>query len=124
MIINILEPQKGDRFVGREEKKELKEKIGENGVVVVKGDRGIGKTNLMVVVDEFLKSEKKDSYLINGQIFDEQIGKIFKPSWLSRITGFSLPIVGGGISSGYKESFVLESMEKSEEKIIFIENAQ
>jgi hypothetical protein len=64
MIINILEPQKGDLFVGREEKiKELKEKIGDNGIVVVKGDRGIGKTNLMTVVNESLKSEKKDSYL-------------------------------------------------------------
>jgi AAA+ ATPase superfamily predicted ATPase len=50
MIINILEPQKGEHFVGRWEKiKELKEKIGNNGIVVVKGDRGIGKTNPLVI---------------------------------------------------------------------------
>jgi tetratricopeptide (TPR) repeat protein len=123
--MKILEPQHGDRFVGRWKTiKELKEKIRDNGIVVVKGDRGIGKTNLMVVVNESSKREGKDSHLINGQLFDEQIRTIFKPSLLSRVTGFSLPIVGGGISSGYKEPFVLEPMEKSKEKIIFVENAQ
>ena len=123
--MKILEPQHGERFVGRLEKiNEFKEKIRGNAIVVVKGDRGIGKTNLMVVADEYLKREGKESYLINGQLFDEQIRKIFKPSFLSKITGFSLPIVGGGISSGYKEPFILEPMEKSDEKIIFVENAQ
>ncbi|MCZ7401974.1 MAG: tetratricopeptide repeat protein [Candidatus Methanoperedens sp.] len=119
----ILEPQHGDRFVGRWEKiKELKEKIRDNGIVVLKGDRGIGKTNLMVVVDESSKKEGKDSHLINGQLFDEQMNKIFEPSLLSRITGVSIPIAG--ISWDPNKSFILDRLEKSDEKIISVENAQ
>lgn len=57
--IKILDPQYGDNFVGREEEiKELKEKIKNNGVVVVTGERGIGKTNLILVVKEDMGRKK------------------------------------------------------------------
>jgi tRNA A37 threonylcarbamoyladenosine biosynthesis protein TsaE len=49
----ISDPQYGDNFVGRgEEINELKEKIENNGIVVITGDRGIGKTNLTLVVEK------------------------------------------------------------------------
>jgi tetratricopeptide (TPR) repeat protein len=55
------------------------------------------------------------------------MGKIFAPS--KRITGVSSSVstpvggAGGGISWNPRESFILEFMEKSKEKIIFVENA-
>jgi tetratricopeptide (TPR) repeat protein len=55
------------------------------------------------------------------------MGKIFAPS--KRITGVSSSVstpvggAGGGINWNPRESFILEYMEKSKEKIIFVENA-
>jgi len=130
----ISDPQYGDNFVGRgEEINELKEKIEKNGVVVVTGDRGIGKTNLTFVVEEAINEKKvgflkkKICYHVNGSVFYEEMGKIFAPS--KRITGVSSSVstpvggAGGGISWNPRESFILEFMEKSKEKIIFVENA-
>ncbi len=130
----ISDPQYGDNFVGRGEKiNELKEKIENNGIVVITGDRGIGKTNLMLVVKEAINEKKagflkkKISYHVNGSLFYEEMGKIFAPS--KRITGVSSSVstpvggAGGGISWNPRESFILEYMEKSKEKIIFVENA-
>jgi len=58
-MIKILDPQCGDNFVGRgEENKELKEKIENNGIVVITGDRGIGKTNLTFVVEKVINKNK------------------------------------------------------------------
>ena len=130
----ISDPQYGDNFVGRgEEIKELKEKIENNGIVVVTGDRGIGKTNLTFVVEEAINEKKagfvkkKTCYHVNGSLFYEEMVKIFAPS--KRITGVSSSVstpvggAGGGISWNQRESFILEFMEKSKEKIIFVENA-
>ena len=132
--MKILDPQYGDSFVGREEEiKELKEKIENNGIVVIIGDRGIGKTNLTLVVEEAI-NEKKAGFLkkrichhVNGSFFYNEMSKIFAPS--KRITGVSSSVstpvggAGGGISWNPRESFILEDMEKSKEKIIFVENA-
>ena len=133
-MIRILDPQYGDSFVGREEEiKELKEKIENNGIVVIIGDRGIGKTNLTLVVEVAI-NEKKAGFLkkrichhVNGSFFYNEMSKIFAPS--KRITGVSSSVstpvggAGGGISWNPRESFILEYMEKSKEKIIFVENA-
>lgn len=121
--MKILEPQQKNHFVGREQEiKELKENIRDNSIVVVKGSRGIGKTNLMMVVKEDLQERGRKCHFINGVLFQKQMEEIFKPSWLSRITEFSSPF--GGIGWNSKEPFILEPMEKSGEKIIFVENAQ
>ena len=130
----ISDPQYGDNFVGRgEEINELKEKIENNGITFITGDRGIGKTNLMLVVKEAINEKKagfvkkKTCYHVNGSLFYEEMGKIFAPS--KRITGVSSSVstpvggAGGGISWNPRESFILEYMEKSKEKIIFVENA-
>ncbi|NOR78455.1 MAG: tetratricopeptide repeat protein [Methanophagales archaeon] len=130
----ISDPQYGDNFVGRGEKiDELKEKIENNEIVVITGDRGIGKTNLTLVVEKATKEEKagflkkKICYHVNGSLFYEEMSKIFAPS--KRIAGVtssvSTPVggAGGGISWNPRESFILEYMEKSKEKIIFVENA-
>jgi tetratricopeptide (TPR) repeat protein len=130
----ISDPQYGDNFVGRgEEINELKEKIENNGIVVITGDRGIGKTNLTFVVEEAINEKKagflkkKICYHVNGSLFYEEMGKIFAPS--KRITGVSSSVstpiggAGGGINWNPRESFILEFMEKSKEKIIFLENA-
>ena len=133
-MIRILDPQYGDNFIGRVGKiKEAKEKIENNGIVVIIGDRGIGKTNLMLVVEEAI-NEKKAGFLkkrichhVNGSFFYNEMSKIFAPS--KRITGVSSSVstpvggAGGGISWNPRESFILEDMEKSKEKIIFVENA-
>ena len=133
-MIRILDPQYGDNFVGRVGKiKEAKEKIENNGIVVIIGDRGIGKTNLTLVVEEAI-NEKKAGFLkkrichhVNGSFFYNEMSKIFAPS--KRITGVSSSVstpvggAGGGISWNPRESFILEDMEKSKEKIIFVENA-
>ncbi|KAF5428402.1 Tetratricopeptide (TPR) repeat [Candidatus Methanophagaceae archaeon] len=133
-MIKILDPQYGDNFVGRgEEVKELKEKIENSGIVVITGDRGIGKTNLTFVVEKAINEnkagflKKKTCYHVNGSLFYEEMGTIFAPS--KRITGVSSSVstpvggAGGGISWNPRESFILEYMEKSKEKIIFVENA-
>lgn len=133
-MIRILDPQYGDNFVGRVGKiKEAKENIENNGIVVIIGDRGIGKTNLMLVVEEAI-NEKKAGFLkkricyhVNGAFFYNEMSKIFASS--KRITGVSSSVstpvggAGGGISWNPRESFILEYMEKSKEKIIFVENA-
>ncbi|NAT10912.1 hypothetical protein C4E22_05120 [ANME-1 cluster archaeon AG-394-G06] len=130
----ISDPQYGDNFVGRGEKiNELKEKIENNGIVVITGERGIGKTNLTFVVEEAINEKKagflkkKICYHVNGSLFYEEMGKIFAPP--KRVTevtfSVSTPVggAGGGISWNPRESFILEFMEKSKEKIIFVENA-
>jgi len=123
--MEILEEQYGDRFVGRWEKiKELKSKIRDNRIVVVKGDRGIGKTNLMWVVHKTLENEGKECHFIRGN-FHERMGEIFKLPWYKRITGgsLSLSMIGGvGISLAQEDAFS-KSLRESEEKIIFVENA-
>ncbi len=124
-MLKILDPQYGNDFIGREEKiKELKRKVEKNGIVVVTGDRGIGKTNLILVVKEDMGKEK-ECHFVNGSLFYEEMGKIFKPPWYKRIHGFSASLIaGGGISWDPMKPFILEYMEKSEEKMIFVENAQ
>ena len=133
-MIWILEPQYGKDFVGRQNKlEELKEKIKDNGFVIVTGNRGIGKTNLTLVVEEALNEEKtgflkkKPCYHVNGSLFYPEINKIFAPS--KRPTSVSgtvtTPIVGAGAGVGWnpRETFILEYLEKSKEKILFVENA-
>jgi tetratricopeptide (TPR) repeat protein len=133
-MLKIFDPQYGNDFVGREEKiEELKGKIKNNGIVVVTGDRGIGKTNLTFVVKKVIEEQKpgllkkKPCYHVNGSLFYADTVKIFAPS--KRVSGFSgsvsTPIAGagGGISWDPREVSILEYMEKSKEKIIFVENA-
>ena len=130
----ILEPQYGSDFIGRGEKiDELKEKIEDSGFVIVTGDRGIGKTNLTLVVEEALNEEKagflkkKPCYHVNGSFFYEEVNRIFAPS--KRLTGVSGSVstliagAGGGLSWNPREPFILEYMEKSKDKIVFVENA-
>jgi tetratricopeptide (TPR) repeat protein len=121
-MMEILEEQYGDRFVGRWEKiKELKAKIRDNRIVVVKGDRGIGKTNLMWVVHKTMETEGKECHFIRGD-FHKRMGEIFKLPWFKRITSVSLPIIGGGAGWTHEEA-LRQSFKESEEKIIFVENA-
>jgi tetratricopeptide (TPR) repeat protein len=133
-MVKILEPQYGNDFIGRWEKiDELKEKIKDRGFIIVTGDRGIGKTNLTLVVAEALKEEKagflkkNPCYHVNGSFFYEEVNRIFAPS--KRLAGFSgsvsTPIAGagGGLSWNPREHSILEYMEKSKDKIVFVENA-
>ena len=123
-MMEILEEQYVDRFVGREKKiEELKAKIWDNHIVVVKGNRGIGKTNLMWVVHKALETEGKDCHFVRAG-FRDQMGEIFKLPWFNRIQGLSLSViaVGGGVSWS-KEEALRQSVKKSKEKIIFVENA-
>jgi tetratricopeptide (TPR) repeat protein len=124
-MYKISDPQYGDNFVGRgEEINELKEKIEHNAIVVVTGDRGIGKTNLMLAVKEDMGKEK-ECHFVNGSLFYEEMDKIFKPPWYKRIHGFSASLIAGaGISWDPMKPFLLEYMEKSKEKMIFVETAQ
>jgi len=132
----ISDPQYGDNFVGRgEEINELKEKIENNEIVVITGDRGIGKTNLTLVVEKAMKEEKawvflkkRKCYHVDGTLFYDDMNKIFMPDKIS--TGASrsvrIPGFGAGVGESWKprEPSVLEYMEESKEKlIIFVENA-
>ena len=131
----ISDPQYGDNFVGRGEKiNELKEKIGNNGIVVITGDRGIGKTNLTLVVEKATKEEKawvflkkRKCYHVDGSLFYEDMNKIFMPDKISTgaSSSGSMLGVGAGVGESWKprEPSVLEYLEKSKEKIIFVENA-
>ena len=120
--MKILEPQYGDNFVGRnEEIDDFRNKIRSNGVIVLDGNRGVGKTNLMHVVMKKMEKEGKDCRFIEGSLFNKQIEEIFKPSLSSRISGLSF--IYAGISWNPKKPFILKSLEKSDEKIIFVENA-
>lgn len=121
-------PQYGDNFVGRvEEIKELKEKIENKGIVVVTGDRGIGKTNLIKVVEKDFEKQKECHYIEDVLLFSDEISRFFLPNKLITGTSGSVSILGfgggGGTSWNPREPSVLEYMEKSKEKIIFVENA-
>jgi tetratricopeptide (TPR) repeat protein len=127
--MKILDPQYGNNFVGREEEtKELKEKIENNGIVVIKGGRGIGKTNLMKVVEEDSKKRKECHYIEDGLLFSAEVSRFFLPDQIITGASGSVTILGFGGGSGTswkpREPSVLEYMEKSEEKMIFVENAQ
>ena len=124
----ISDPQYGDNFVGRGEK------IKNNGIVVITGDRGIGKTNLTFVVEKATKEEKawvflkkRKCYHVDGALFYEDMNKIFMPDKISTGASSSVTILGSGAGAGEswkpREPSVLEYMEKSKEKIIFVENA-
>jgi len=122
-MIKLPDPQFGDQFVGRDsEIQKLKQEIFDNRIVVVVGNRGIGKTNLMHVVKTDLTREGQNCYFLNGLFFYEQIDRVFRPSRLFDFTGISFPI--GGISWNLSKPFILEILEKSNKKIIFVENAQ
>jgi len=123
-MTRILDPQYGDNFVGREEKvEELKKEIKKNGIVVIKGDIGIGKTNLMLVAMEELKKEKKKCHHISkGSIFYDRMSEIFKPSLFSKLRGVQTPVVG--VNWDPEKSPLLKDMVNSKERIIFVEDAQ
>ncbi|VVB92239.1 Photosystem I assembly protein Ycf3 [uncultured archaeon] len=127
--MKISELRYGDNFVGRDyEIQELKTKIRNNGLVVVTGDRGIGKTSLMIILNNFFEREKECYSIEYGSLFSEEMSRIFLPEQIT--TGFSSSIsllgVGSGAGKSWKprERSILEYMEQSKEKIIFIENAQ
>ncbi|MEA2052568.1 MAG: tetratricopeptide repeat protein [Euryarchaeota archaeon] len=124
----ISDPQYGDNFVGRgEEIKELKEKIENNGIVVITGDRGIGKTNLIKVVEKDFEKQKECHYIDDVLLFSDEISRFFLPNKLITGTSGSVSILGfgggGGTSWNPREPSVLEYMEKSGERLIFVENA-
>ncbi|MCK4797936.1 MAG: ATP-binding protein, partial [Spirochaetes bacterium] len=126
--MKILETQYGGDFVGRKyDIEEGKKKIRDHGVVVLTGNRGIGKTNLMRVLEEFFKYERECHYIESGFLFSTEISRYFLPEKVS--TGFShsakLFGVGGGAGRSWipREETILEGMEKSEEMIVFVENA-
>ena len=122
-MIEILKLQYDDNFVGREEEtKELKEKIEKNGIVVITGGRGIGKTNLIKVIEKDFENQKECHHIEYGSLFSSEVSRIFLPDKI--LTGASGGfIVSGGISWKPREPSVLEYMEKSAEKMIFVENA-
>jgi energy-coupling factor transporter ATP-binding protein EcfA2 len=124
----ISDPQYGDNFVGRgEEINELKEKIENNGIVVITGDRGIGKTNLIKVVEKDFEKQKECHYIDEVLLFSDEINRFLLPNKLITGTSGSVSILGfgggGGTSWNPRAPSVLEYMEKSGEKIIFVENA-
>jgi len=124
----ISDPQYGDNFVGRREKiNELKEKIENNGIVVITGDRGIGKTNLIKVVEKDFEKQKECHYIEDVLLFSDEISRFFLPNKLITGTSGSVSILGfgggGGTSWNPREPSVLEYMEKSGERLIFVENA-
>ena len=89
-------------------------------------NKSIGKTNLMEVVEKDF--EKKMCYHIeDGLLFSDEISRLFLPDKMT--TGFSVTftVLGTGVGFGktgkHRDPYVLEYMENSEEKIIFVENA-
>ena len=127
-MVKILDLQYGGNFVGRgEEIKELKEKIENNGIVVVTGDRGIGKTNLIKVVEEDFKKQKECHHIEYGSLFSSEVSRIFLPDKIKTGASSSLTAVGfgGGFGRSWKpkELSILEYMEKSKGEIILVENA-
>lgn len=123
--MKILEPQYGKYFVGRGyEIEELKRKIRVNGVVVVTGDRGIGKTNLIKIIKQFFEKEKDCHYIEYGSKFSDETNRIFLPRRILTSLSIATPVGGGGTSWTHREPLILEYMEKSKEDIIiFVENA-
>jgi tetratricopeptide (TPR) repeat protein len=124
--MDILTPQYGAKFVGREtEINELFQKTNDSSIVVVKGDRGIGKTNLMCVLFKKLKNEGKKCYFIYRGQFLKEMNEIFKPSLLSKISAFNVSATGFGFqrTSVLSEQLPLKEMIASKEKFIFVEDA-
>ena len=127
--MKILETQYGKDFVGRDiEVQDLKKKIRNNGVVVLTGNRGIGKTNLMRVLEDFFKKERGCHYIENGSLFLKEMSRYFLPEKVP--TGVSLSAkamdlidINVGMNWSTREKTILEGMEKSSEMIIFVENA-
>jgi len=124
--MDILTPQYEANFVGREiEINELFRKINDSSIVVVKGDRGIGKTNLMCVLFKKLMYQEKKCYFIYRGQFLKEMNEIFKPSLLSKISGFNVSATGFGFqrTSELSEQLPLKEMIASKEKFIFVEDA-
>lgn len=114
--MDILTPQYGANFVGREiEINELFVKISDSSIVVVKGDRGIGKTNLMCVLIKKLEIEGKKCYFIHRGQFLKEMNEIFKQSLLSKISGFNVSATGFGFqrTSELSEQLPLKKMMDS-----------
>lgn len=126
--MKILETQYGEDFVGRDtEVQDLKSKIRNNGVVVLTGNRGIGKTNLMRVLEEFFKDERECHYIESGSLFSTEMSRYFLPEKVETGASHSATLLGVGGGAGrswsLREETILEGMEKSEEMIVFVENA-
>lgn len=126
--MKIFEPQYGEHFVGRDyEIQEFKKKIRTNSVTILTGERGIGKTNLMKILEFFFQKEKECHYIKFGSLFSEEISRIFLPEQITTGASGSMGLFGvsGGAGRSWKprEHSILEYMEESNEKIIFVENA-
>lgn len=127
-MIDISKIQFGEDFVGRDiELQDLKRKIQNNGVVVLTGDRGIGKTNLMRVLEEFFKQYRECYYIESGSLFSTEISRYFMPDKVETGASHAMSVGGFGGGAGrswsLREETILEGMEKSEDMIIFVENA-
>jgi len=110
-----------ERIIGRDkEVRILIEYLKKHRIIVITGERGIGKTTLMRLTKEILsRSGKKCYYIDHGSMFSEAMEHIFLPNKIP--TGVSIGPIG---ISWISKEYLLERMEKSTEKIIFVEEAQ
>ncbi len=133
MIARVFRPHYGSEFVGRDtEINELKIRIRKYGIVVVSGERGIGKTNLVKVALKDFEKDKRSCHEVGASpsVFYEEMSRIFGLHKSKKTAGISFslpftPLTGTPSFSlqSSSESSLLQSMEKSGEKIIFIEDA-
>ncbi|MFZ3165998.1 MAG: tetratricopeptide repeat protein [Candidatus Methanoperedens sp.] len=123
--MEILDSQCGEHFVGRDcELQELKKKIRTNRVTILTGDRGIGKTNLMEVLEKFFEDYSECHYIDYGSLFSKEMSDIFSKQTITYILGIPVLGVTPGINLKPRERSILNYMKESKEKIIFVGKAQ
>lgn len=126
-MAKIQELQLRENFVGRDsEIKQLKGKIERNGVVVLTGERGIGKSSLMEALVDIFDQEKTCHIIERGSALSSEVERIFKKSKLNSLSVFDISF---GIDHGQHKPSLFENLENSKgrffskERVFFVKDA-